>query len=74
MAQPTTEQVTLQAPDISCGHCVSSIQNRLGGIEGISSVTASAETKLVNISFDPAKVTLDKIEAELDDEGYPVKK
>lgn len=74
MAQPTTEQVTLQAPDISCGHCVSSVQNRLGNLEGIQNVTASAETKLINVEFDPARISLDKIESELDDEGYPVQK
>lgn len=74
MTQASTEQVTLQAPDISCGHCVSSVQNRLGSLEGIRSVTASAETKLINVEFDPEKISLDKIEAELDDEGYPVRK
>ncbi|HEV2072204.1 MAG TPA: cation transporter [Thermomicrobiales bacterium] len=74
MAQQASEQVTLQAPDISCGHCVSSVQNRLGSLEGIRSVTASAETKLVNVEFDPTQISLDRIEAELDDEGYPVQK
>jgi copper chaperone CopZ len=37
-------------------------------------VTASEETKLVNVSFDPAKVDLDKISEVLDDAGYPVSK
>jgi copper chaperone len=74
MAQQATEQVTLEAPDISCGHCVSSVQNRLSSLDGIRSVTASAETKLVNVEFDPNQISLDKIEAELDDEGYPVQK
>lgn len=73
MAQ-ATEHVTLQAPDISCGHCVASIQNRLGDLDGIEKVTASAETKLVDVDFDPAKVDLSKIERELEDEGYPVSK
>jgi copper ion binding protein len=73
MAQ-ATEHITLQAPDISCGHCVASIQDRLGGLDGIEKVSASAETKLVDIDFDPAKVDLAKIESELEDEGYPVSK
>ncbi len=72
MAQTTHENITLTAPDISCGHCVMSIQNRLGGLEGIDKVVASAETKRVDLSFDPSKISLDKIKAELDDEGYPV--
>lgn len=72
MAEATTQVTTLTAPDISCCHCVSSVQNRLGGLEGIKSVVASAETKQIDLAFDPTKISLDKIKAELDDEGYPV--
>lgn len=72
MAEATTQVTTLTAPDISCGHCVSSVQNRLGGLEGIKSVVASAETKQIDLAFDPTRISLDKIKAELDDEGYPV--
>lgn len=74
MTHGSTEQITLDVPDISCGHCVSAIQNRLGGLEGISSVAASAENKRVDVQFDPSRISLDTIEAELDDEGYPVRK
>lgn len=63
--------VKLQAPDISCGHCVGSVKNRVGNIEGVSSVDANAETKLVDITFDADKVSLEQIQAELADEGYP---
>lgn len=72
MAQTTHENVTLTAPDISCGHCVNSIQNRIGGLEGVDKVVASVETKHVDLSFDPSKVSLDTIKAEMEDEGYPV--
>ena len=72
--QPTTERISLQAPDISCGHCVNSIQTRLGGLEGVSNVSASAESKTVDVEFDSSKLSVDKIEAELADEGYPVTK
>lgn len=63
--------VQLQAPDISCGHCVSSVKSRVGGLEGVASVNADAETKLVDITFDANTVSLEKIQAELADEGYP---
>jgi copper chaperone CopZ len=72
MAQSTYENITLNAPDISCGHCVSSVQNRLGGLEGVQSVTADATTKNIDLTFDPSKINLETIKAELDDEGYPV--
>lgn len=72
MAQSTHESITLTAPDISCGHCVMSVQNRLGDLEGVERVSASAETKHIDLTFDPSKITLDKIKYELEDEGYPV--
>ena len=67
----TTATVKLQAPDISCGHCVSAVKSRVSNLEGVESVDASAETKLIDISFDGEKLTLEKIQAELADEGYP---
>src|SRR5690606_35884876 len=44
-----TQVTTLTAPDISCGHCVSAIQNRLGELDGVSSVVASADTKQIDL-------------------------
>jgi copper chaperone len=72
MTQSTYENITLTAPDMSCGHCEMSVQNRLGALEGVAEVKASSQTKHIDLSFDPSKVTLETIKAELDDEGYPV--
>jgi copper chaperone len=74
MTQPTTERVSLTAPDISCGHCVNTVQTSLGKLDGVSSVLASADTKQIDLEFDPARVTLARIAAVLDEEGYPVKR
>lgn len=74
MASPATEQVSLTAPDISCGHCVSTVQQAVGEVPGVASVSASADTKVIDVRFDPDQVTIDKIEAVLDDAGYPVQK
>lgn len=68
-----TATVQLQAPDISCAHCVGAVKNRIGQLEGIEAVDASAETKLIDIAFDSEKISLEKIRAELEDEGYPAK-
>ena len=66
-----TETVTLTAPDISCAHCVMTVQNTLRDL-GVADVSASAETKQIDITFDPAQVSLDRIEAALDEAGYAV--
>lgn len=70
----TIEQATLTAPDISCGHCVATINKAVGAIDGVRHVETSEQTKQVQVEFDPGKVSLTRIEAVLDEEGYPVKK
>jgi copper chaperone len=71
-ATQNLEHVTLVAPDISCGHCVATVEGALGKLDGVSSVNASSDTKQVVLAFDASVVSLDRIEAVLDDEGYPV--
>jgi copper chaperone len=70
----TIEHITLTAPDISCEHCTNAIQNAVGALAGVQQVRADIATKQVDIDFDPNRVSLDKIEAVMDDEGYPVAK
>ena len=70
----TIERATLTAPDISCGHCVATINKAVGALDGVRTVTTSEQTKQVLIEFDPRKVSLTRIEAVLDEEGYPVAK
>ena len=58
-------------PNISCGHCVNTIQMEVSEIEGVQSVTAFEDSKAVEITFDdPA--TEDGIKALLDEINYPV--
>ncbi|MGH2533433.1 MAG: heavy-metal-associated domain-containing protein [Thermomicrobiales bacterium] len=68
----TLDQITLTAPDISCGHCVATVQNEVGALPGVESVQASAETKQILIAFDANQVSLGRIKETLDEAGYPV--
>lgn len=70
----TIERAPLTAPDISCGHCVATITRALGALDGVSRVETSEATKRVTVEYDPDRVSLDQIEATLDEEGYPVQK
>ncbi len=45
--------VSYKIPSISCNHCVHTIKMEVGEIEGVQSVNASAETKMVTIDFVP---------------------
>ena len=64
-------QVKYEIPNISCGHCVNSIQTELNKFPGITGVWADQETKSVEIEFeDPA--TEETIKTLLDSINYPV--
>lgn len=70
----TLQQVTLTAPDISCAHCVATINKAVGGIEGVSWVEADQTTKQVVVEFNPGSTSTEQIAATMDDAGYPVQK
>ena len=58
-------------PNISCGHCVNTIQMEVSEVEGVQSVMADQESQVVEITFDnPA--TEDDIKALLAEINYPV--
>ena len=64
-------KVHYSVPNISCNHCVHTIQNELGELEGVSSVIADAQTRTVEIEFvNPA--TEERIKELLASINYPV--
>ena len=70
----TIEHITLTAPDISCGHCVATVQETVRELAGVNTVTANADSKQVEITFDPGQVSVAQIESAMDEAGYPVQK
>ena len=63
--------ITYQIPNISCGHCVNTIQNELSNLEGVKKVTASLENKSVLIEFGEP-TTPEILKEVLADINYPV--
>lgn len=62
--------VTYSVPNISCGHCVRTIQNEVSDLAGVKSVRADADTKAVEIVFE-APATEDQIKQLLAEINYP---
>ncbi len=69
-----TLDVTLSVPDISCEHCVHTINTALGTLEGVESVSTDIPTKTVHLRYDPAQLSLETVETTLDVAGYTVAK
>jgi copper chaperone len=65
-------QITLSVPDISCGHCKSSIEGALEPLEGVESAHVSIEGRNVAISYDDSAVDIDAFVAAIDEQGYEV--
>jgi len=45
------ETKIFRVPNISCGHCVRSIQNELTEVAGMDSVTGDAEKNTITVSW-----------------------
>ncbi len=67
------ETITLNAPDISCGHCVATVEKAVGTVQGVESVKADADTKDVNVTYDASQTNVSAISAVLEEAGYPAK-
>ena len=70
-AEPMT-QITLSVPDISCGHCKSSIEGAVAPLEGVDTAVVAIDDRNVAIAYDGSEATMDAIVAAIDEQGYEV--
>lgn len=61
---------TFNVPNISCSHCVMTIKREVSEMEGVSNVTADAETKAVTVEWE-APATWDGVKSLLAEINYP---
>lgn len=69
---PTMQETVLSVPDISCEHCVKAINGALGTLPGVEAVSTDIPTKSVHLRYDSAQLSMQQIEATLDDAGYTI--
>jgi len=62
--------VTYSVPNISCHHCVNTIQNEVGELDGVHEVRADVNTKMVTIHYE-APATDEQIRDTLVEINYP---
>lgn len=66
-----SNQVTLQVQGMTCGHCVKSIENSVGSLNGVKNVNVQLEAGTVDVEFNN-EVDAQKIADTIEDQGYTV--
>ena len=64
--------IRLNVPEISCDHCAHAITQALAPQPGIAAVRVDVAGKRVTVEYDEHLMALTRIEALLDEEGFPV--
>jgi len=65
-------RTTLEAPDISCDHCIMTIEKAVSKLPGVQFVSGDPAARQVVLEYDPAQTELPAIEQAMEEEGYPV--
>jgi P-type Cu+ transporter len=64
-------KVTLKVSGMSCASCIGRVEKGLAGLDGVHTATVNLATEKATISYDPGKVSVEKIISVLDAMGYP---
>lgn len=57
-------------PNISCAHCVATIEREVGGVAGVQDVTGNVDSNEVTVEYDD-EAALVRVEKLLEEIGYP---
>ena len=63
---------TLRVPEISCGHCKSSIEAAVATLDGVDRVEVQIDTRTVELDYDGTETTFTTIVTAIEDVGYEV--
>lgn len=66
------EQTTLTLKGMSCGHCVKSVEDNVGKLAGVESVSVNLDAGTVQVSHDSTQADRSKIEETIEEQGYDV--
>lgn len=63
---------TFSVPEVSCGHCKSSIEGALQPLEGVDEALVDLESKQVDVSWNPSATSRDDVVAAIEGAGYEI--
>ena len=62
---------TFKVPNISCGHCVMTIEREVGELEGVTSVKAEEASQVVSVEWNEPPASWEAIQSLLEEINYP---
>lgn len=65
--------MTFNVEGMSCNHCVNSIKNAVGALEGVNQVDVDLVGKKVTVNVNAGKISAQAIREAIEDQGYEVK-
>jgi len=68
----TVSTRTLSVPEISCGHCKSSIEGAVSPLDGVDKVEVHIDERTVDLDYDGTDSTFEAIVAAIEEQGYDV--
>lgn len=64
-------QVTLTVENMGCSLCKYTVENALKQVEGVQSAKVDVEKAIAVVTYDPARVQVDRLVKAVSDAGYP---
>jgi Cu+-exporting ATPase len=72
--RPVIQTLTLPVEGMTCASCVARVEKALKKVEGVSGAAVNLATEKATVEFDPARVTLERLQQVVSDSGYTLMK
>jgi len=67
------QTLNLPIEGMTCASCVARVEKALKKVEGVNTAAVNLATEKATVTFDPAKVSLERLQAAVHDSGYTLK-
>ncbi len=65
------QSVTLAVPGLTCSACPITVKRAISKVEGVSETDVNFDKRMVVVTFDDAKTSVQKLTKATEDAGYP---
>ncbi len=63
---------TMTVPNISCGHCRSTIESALNPLRGVEEARVDIDSRTVTVTYDETAIRREQLISAIEEQGYDV--